>query len=114
MSVTPEKQKQLIERMERLGIRETDLEEKFLLGSGRGGQAIHKTSSCVYLKHLPTAIEVKCQADRSRALNRFLARRALCDKLEELQGKPTLRTQEAAKRRKQKERRARRRKSCSD
>ncbi len=68
--------------MEQLGIREEDLVEKFILGSGRGGQNLQKTSSCVYLKHHPTGIEIKCQRDRSREMNRFFARRELCEKIE--------------------------------
>jgi len=72
----------LYKKMEALGIREGDLIEKFILGSGRGGQKINKTSSCVYLKHLPTGIEIKCQKERSRELNRLFARRALCEKIE--------------------------------
>ena len=61
--------------MEALGIREQDLEESFVRGSGRGGQKVNKTNNCVYLRHTPTGIAVKCHADRSRELNRFLARR---------------------------------------
>jgi peptide chain release factor len=80
--ITKEKFQQLQRRMEELGIREDDLIEKFILGSGKGGQKINKTSSCVYLKHIPTGIEVKCQQDRSRELNRYIARRELCDRFE--------------------------------
>ena len=68
--------------MATLGITEPDLLEKFVRGSGAGGQKINKTSSCVYLKHLPTSIEVKCQAHRSREMNRFQAREDLCDRIE--------------------------------
>lgn len=68
--------------MAALGITEDDLVEKFVLGSGSGGQKINKTSSCVYLKHLPSSIEVKCQANRSREMNRFQAREELCDRIE--------------------------------
>ncbi|MEK7953687.1 peptide chain release factor-like protein [Luteolibacter sp. Y139] len=63
-------------------IAEDDLVEKFILGSGAGGQKINKTSSCVYLKHIPSGIEVKCQSHRSREMNRFQARHELCDRLE--------------------------------
>jgi protein subunit release factor B len=80
----PSKEEELHLRMERVGIKEKDLVEKFILGSGSGGQKINKTSSCVYLKHLPTQIEVKCQKSRSRELNRLYARRELCDRLEEI------------------------------
>ena len=82
MPVSKEKLQELQERMERLGIKSEDLREKFILASGRGGQKLHKTASCVYLKHLPTGIEIKCQKDRSRAMNRFLARRKLCERIE--------------------------------
>ncbi len=99
----------LAERMEKLGIRESDLVEKFILGSGSGGQKINKTSSCVYLKHLPTGIEIKCQRERSRELNRLYARRELCDRIEEqiFQAK-SKRQQEIEKIRRQKRKRSKR------
>ena len=78
-----EKDDELTARMQRVGISEADLIEKFVLGSGSGGQKINKTSSCVYLKHIPTGLEVKCQKTRSRELNRMYARRELCEKLEQ-------------------------------
>ena len=56
----------LQQKMEALDIKEEDIVEKFIRGSGRGGQKINKTDSCVYLKHLPTQIEIKCQESRSR------------------------------------------------
>lgn len=73
----------LIKRLERMGIREEDLEERFVLGSGSGGQKINKTSSCVYLKHLPSGREVTCQETRSREKNREIARTRLCEFFEE-------------------------------
>jgi len=98
-------------RMSRLGIREADLVEKFVLGSGKGGQKLNKTSSCVYLRHVPSGIEVKCQRERSRSLNRFFARRELCDRLEQrLLGAQSARQQEWEKIRRQKRRRSRRQK----
>jgi len=81
--MSSQKNSLLQERMAKLEIREEDLIEKFILGSGSGGQKINKTSSCVYLKHLPSGIEVKCQRNRSREMNRYLARRELCERLEE-------------------------------
>ena len=63
-------------------MRESELDEKFIRSSGSGGQKVNKASSCVYLKHRPTGIEVKCQQERSQALNRFLARRRLVNKIE--------------------------------
>ena len=71
--------------MSALGIREEDIEESFVRSQGAGGQNVNKTSSCVVLLHRPTGIRVKCQTERSQALNRFLARRRLLDKLEERQ-----------------------------
>ncbi|MFA5008069.1 MAG: peptide chain release factor-like protein [Candidatus Omnitrophota bacterium] len=64
-----------------VSIREEDIVEKFIKASGPGGQFVNKTSSCVYLKHLPTGIEVKCQKERSQALNRYIARKILTDKV---------------------------------
>jgi protein subunit release factor B len=75
--VTEEKRKWLQEKMETLQLHEKDIEEKFVRSSGRGGQKVNKTSTCVYLKHLPTGIEVKCMKERNQSLNRFLARREL-------------------------------------
>jgi peptide chain release factor len=110
-NVRPEKQIQLIERMARLGIREEDLVERFIKGGGKGGQKINKTSSCVYLLHRPSAIEIKCQRERSQTLNRFLARRELCDRLEErVRGIQSARQQAIEKIRRQKRRRSRRQK----
>jgi protein subunit release factor B len=104
-----EKWDELEARMLRLKIQESDLIEKFILGSGSGGQKINKTSSCVYIKHVPTGIEVKCQSTRSRELNRLYARRELCEKLEGiLFEEKSSRQKEAEKIRRQKRRRSRR------
>lgn len=69
-------------KMQKFGIREEDILEKFIRSSGKGGQRTNKVSTCVYLKHRPTGIEVKCQEERLQALNRFLARRRLVNKIE--------------------------------
>lgn len=74
----------VLERMEKLGIRNDDLEETFVRGSGAGGQKINKTSSTVVLRHPKSGIETRCQQERSLTQNRFLARQELCDKLESL------------------------------
>ena len=83
-SVRKEKELALEKKMASLGIKESDLEEKFIRSSGKGGQKVNKTSSCAYIKHNPTGIEVKCQKERSQSLNRFLARRRLVEKIEKL------------------------------
>ncbi len=82
MPVTEQKRRELAGRMQALGVREADLEEKFVRGSGKGGQKVNKTNNCVCLTHLPSGIVVKCHRERERETNRFLARRALCDELE--------------------------------
>ena len=111
VGVTPQKEQELLARMARLGLREGDLAEKFIKGSGAGGQKINKTASCVWLRHAPSGIEVKCQRERSQALNRFFARRALCDELEARQrGAANARQQAVEKIRRQKRRRSRRQK----
>lgn len=112
--ISADKQAALEARMATLGIVEEDLVEKFILGSGAGGQKINKTHSCVYLKHQLTGIEIKCQSSRSRELNRFHARKELCDELEErLLGRESKRRQAIEKIRRQKRRRSRRSKQRS-
>ena len=107
--VSPEKQAALLSRMKRLGVREMDLEEKFIRSGGPGGQNVNKVSTCVVLRHLPSGIEVRCQRERSQALNRFLARRILLDKIEKKQlGVLSAERARIAKIRRQKQRRSRR------
>ena len=92
-----------------LGVREQDIEEQFVRSSGAGGQKVNKTSSCVVLHHRPTGIRVKCQRERAQALNRFLARRILLDKIEtKLRGAESAEQQEIARIRRQKRKRSRR------
>ena len=108
-SVSKEKEDVLRQRMESLGIFEKDIVEKFIRSSGKGGQKVNKTSSCVYLKHLPTKTEVKCQRERSQAINRFLARRILTDKIEGMiRGKESEEQQRIEKIRRQKRKRSKR------
>jgi protein subunit release factor B len=84
-NISPEKEKSLHERMERLGVAESDFRETFVRSSGPGGQKVNKTASCVHLVHVPSGLSVKCQQSRSQALNRFLARRLLLDRIERIQ-----------------------------
>jgi len=109
---SPEKIAALEARMLSLGITDETMVEKFVHGSGSGGQKVNKTASCVYLKHSPTGTEVKCQQQRSRELNRYIARKELCERLEEKRdGKKSAKQQAFEKIRRQKRRRSRRSKN---
>ncbi len=103
------KRAELVRRFADLGLKESDLEERFIRSSGPGGQHVNKTSTCVVLRHRPSGLEVRVQRERSQALNRFLARRLLADKLEALvRGRESALEQAREKVRRQKRRRSRR------
>lgn len=113
-AVSEEKNRWLKEKMESLNIREEDIEEKFIRSSGKGGQKVNKTATCVYIKHMPTGIEVKCMKERSQSINRFLARRELAERIERLSGKLTTGDMKRLKLKKQKQKRQKRaRRKCS-
>lgn len=108
-SVGLDKEKELLEKMSALGIRQEDIVEKFIRSRGPGGQNVNKAATCVYLKHMPTGIEVKCQQERNQALNRYIARKILLNKIENLiLGKLSQQRREIEKIRRQKRRRSRR------
>ena len=107
--ISSEKEEKLRRRMAELGLHEYDIEEQFVRSSGAGGQHVNKTSTCVQLLHRPTGLSVKCQDDRSQAVNRFLARRRLVEQYEaQILKKKTDAQQAAEKIRRQKRRRSRR------
>jgi peptide chain release factor len=91
------------------GIKPQDIEEKFIRSSGPGGQHANKSSTCVYLRHIPTGIEVKCQQERSQYQNRRLALALLCRKVNECY----LQQKRIGQQRKEKQRRSMRRKPVS-
>ncbi len=107
--VTSQKEAQLTQRMNALGVREADIEESFVRSGGHGGQNVNKTSTCVMLLHRPTGVQVKCQATRQQGLNRFIARRLLLDKIEQKRnGYVAAQRAEIEKIRRQKRKRSRR------
>ncbi|MFI5356467.1 MAG: peptide chain release factor family protein [Opitutales bacterium] len=73
---------QIDQRLAALGWRRDEVEERFVRGTGPGGQKINKTASTVWLRHRPTGVEVRCQAQRSQTVNREQAWGLLCGKLE--------------------------------
>ncbi|MBA2656065.1 MAG: peptide chain release factor-like protein [Tatlockia sp.] len=107
--INKEKTAKLAAWMTSLSLLETDILEKFIVGSGKGGQKLHKTASTVYLHHLPSGIEIKCQESRSRADNRYFARMRLCEKLHSIQcDEKSKEQQQVEKIKRQKKRRTRR------
>src|SRR4051812_3892494 len=112
MPISPDKSNALHLEMVGLGIHEADLEESFVRSGGAGGQHVNKTSSCVQLLHKPSGLLVKCQEDRSQAVNRFLARRILVEKFKaQILHQKTTEQQRLEKIRRQKRRRSRRAKN---
>ena len=107
--VSSEKVRALAARMAVVGIREDDLDEKFVRSGGKGGQNVNKVATCVMLSHRPSGLQVKCQEERSQAMNRFLARRLLCEKLDQKQRGAVSAAEQARERiRRQKRRRSKR------
>jgi len=107
--VSAEKVQALRARMASLGIVEADLDEQFVRSGGHGGQNVNKVATCVVLVHVPTGVRVRCQQERTQGMNRFLARRELCDKVEARLTGAVAAAQQARERiRRQKRRRSRR------
>jgi protein subunit release factor B len=80
--VSPGKVEALLARIKRLAIDPAAIEESFIRGGGKGGQKINKTANCVQLRYAPLEIVVRCQKERRRTVNRFLALRELVDRVE--------------------------------
>lgn len=109
MAVSESKIAEINRRLTKLGVREDDLREEFIKGSGAGGQKINKTNSCVQLTFLKKGWVVKCQKSRSREENRFFARRNILERLEQdILGEKSEREQKARRIRAQKKKRSKR------
>ncbi len=80
--VSPGKVAEVLARLKRLGLNPAAITEEFLRGGGKGGQKINKTANCVRLTYPPLELTVRCQTDRRRTVNRFLALRELVDQAE--------------------------------
>jgi peptide chain release factor len=112
MAISTEKHAELKALMDRVGLREDDLVERFVRAGGPGGQKVNKTSSAVWLKHVPSGMEVKVQTHRSQVLNRFNARRLMAKKMEAEQlGKKSEAASRVAKIQRQKRKRSKRAKA---
>jgi peptide chain release factor len=101
----------LEQKLAELEIRKTDLEEKFIKSSGRGGQKVNKSSSAVFLRHKETGLSVKVGKYRSLNLNRFMALRALAQKIEAHKSGTTPGLSDTV-RKIQKQKRRRKKKAC--
>ncbi|GMW00320.1 MAG: hypothetical protein AMXMBFR84_14580 [Candidatus Hydrogenedentota bacterium] len=111
--VTVQKEAELFLRMEKLGLREEDLNEQFVRSSGSGGQHVNKTATCVQLVHEPSGLDVKMQQARSQSLNRYYARKRMCELMEaRVLGDESPEAKKVDKIRKQKARRQRRSRSA--
>ena len=109
--ISPETIVRIKALMEEASVFEEDLDESFVLGGGPGGQKTNKTSNVVRLFHPPSGLQVRCGENRSREINRWLARRTLAERiLAREKGRKTAEQQEREKKRRQKRRRSRRQK----
>jgi protein subunit release factor B len=109
--ISPETIEKVKVLMAEASVFEEDIEETFILGGGPGGQKTNKTSNVVRLSHEPSGVQVRCGENRSREINRWLARRMLAELILEREHKRKSAARQAAEKvRRQKRRRSRRQK----
>ena len=110
--ISARKWEALRRKMATFGIKESDLDEKFVRSSGPGGQNVNKVSSRVMLHHRPTGMRVSNQESRSQGDNRYYARRILVERMDEkIRGRESAAAKKRHKIRQQKRKRSKRAKA---
>ena len=110
--ISPVKVSALLQRIRALGIDPAAIDEQFVRGGGPGGTKINKTANCVVLRYAPLDLVIRCQRDRRRNVNRFLALRELVDQAEmKISPSTSERLREIERRRRNKARAGRRARS---
>ena len=85
------------DQLDKVEIREEDIEVTAHRSSGAGGQHINKTDSAIRILHKPTGIVVGCQTERSQLQNKETAMKMLKAKLMEIKLRERLDTIEDIK-----------------
>lgn len=63
-------------------LREADIHTRITKGTGPGGQNRNKRETAVVLRHMPTGIEVKAEAERTQEANRRVAMATLRERVQ--------------------------------
>ena len=102
-NISNEKWGVLNKQLENLGVNCKKIVEKFILGSGSGGQKINKTSATVQLTY--DSFSITYGKSRYRDSNRYFARKELVEQIERDRGIKTKKLAKIEKIIKQKKRR---------